>query len=276
MSSNLGYSLWKCDNCKMLNYNTKQSKCISCFTTKKMEFEVSEELELFYSFLDQCLNLLLQYGIDDRKPYDLRMAIHLMIAFPFYQSKIYQKFMSTRVRQMTLQNLPDYKMDFYTSTWGYKCFDLESDIVNDNIKLKQLLIENNNWGTPDDKVQKYIHGQLNSDLNQRIEWKEPSSKENRIEKYNFFKLSGLNFEQVFDNEYHKKDIERLPKYLLVALFKDNRKPLMNLKTFGMNSMIEDDAEIRKCGTIICIKNDDLTKTFIYRATKTHQNYHRSW
>ena len=253
MSSNLGYSLWKCESCKLLNYNTKHSRCISCFKTKRMEFEVSEELELFYSFLDQCLQLLLDFGIDDRKPYDLRMAIHLMIAFPFYQSKIYQQYISKTVKQMSLENLPDYKIDYYASTYGYKCFDLDTTNT-DNIKLKQLLLEHGNWiSDDDDKVQKFLYEQLNNDLNQKdIQYKD--SNENRTEKYNFFKLSGLNFECVFDGQAHKKDIDKLPKILLVALFKDNIKPLENIQAFGMNSRIKSESETTKSAIIIVIKN----------------------
>lgn len=237
-----------------------------------MEFQVSEELELIYSLMDQCMMILLQYSANHTNNYDMRVAIHLMIAFPFYASKIYQQFVSKIIKKITLENLPDYRIDFNFSSYGYKSLDIKLNNT-DNIKLKQLLIQQNNWTSDEnEKAIKHLLKELNDDLNQNnIIYKD--SKENRTEQYNFYNVKGLNYESVFDDEYHKKDLEKLPKILMVAIFKDNRKPLEDIQCFGMNTKIVDEIQTRKSGTIILIKNKEPTSAFIYRATFNSHKAH---
>eukprot|EP01084_Bolivina_argentea_P279198 477298_1 len=268
MANNV-YALWKCGSCGLLNYNMKSSQCKSCFKSARVDIKIDEELRLWYEFLDQCLLSFLQYIPPHQNEIT---SINLIIAFPFYQKQIYSSLLSHIVNKISLQNLSDYKIDFSSTTYGYYNFNKTYSfrVNNDNeynnvITKKKCLIDINHWENNDKNFMSSILKQLNNDMNQKSVM---IATDTRYETHSFFKIDGLNYEYVFEIEpSFDSDMKRLKRLLIVALFKDNKQPIDQFESFGMNSIVhyKEEGCKRLLSAIIVIKNKNYGNAFVYRA-----------
>eukprot|EP01084_Bolivina_argentea_P279199 477301_1 len=166
----------------------------------------------------------------------------------------------------------DEELRLCSTTYGYYNFNKTYSfrVNNDNeynnvITKKKCLIDINHWENNDKNFMSSILKQLNNDMNQKSVM---IATDTRYETHSFFKIDGLNYEYVFEIEpSFDSDMKRLKRLLIVALFKDNKQPIDQFESFGMNSIVhyKEEGCKRLLSAIIVIKNKNYGNAFVYRA-----------
>eukprot|EP01084_Bolivina_argentea_P282643 483858_1 len=183
-----------------------------------------------------------------------------MIAFPFYQSKIYSFCLAKYAQNINLQNIPGFEIDFNCSTYGYKNIDIDEQNL-DIIELKQHLYDINCWNHDNKHL---LSRQLNTDLNQK---KIEVISNELTETHDFIQIDGIYYDQLLlkPKDIFKNDIKTLSKLLIIALFKNNFQRIINLDCYGIYSIIQSDEQQTNAATLCVIKNKQFNNAFIYRA-----------
>ena len=188
---------------------------------------------------------------------------HMMAAFPFYQSKIHGNYLSDSIKKISLKNLPEYAIDPTASSYGYTNIDATwqvdeyKEYTPMQLKLALLHLDRLNMVVNDKECP------VNNDWDQKNVMIGSSSLSDTEsgETYDFFKIDGLNYATFLEKAKNNIDqeAEKVRKLIMVALFKDDKQALYDLKCYGV-----------KCAgsaTMMIIKNENTRKVFVYRQQR---------